>query len=124
MRSQQRGRGLGYPTANLGPDSLGLIPEDGVYAGWLVRLDLPEGAPDRRLPAAVSVGTNPTFEGSTARVVEAYVLDRTDLDLYHERVAVDFVEHIRPTLRFESVDELLVAMADDVQRTRAALGAR
>ena len=124
VHGHHRGRELGYPTANLGPDSLGLIPEDGVYAGWLVRLDLPEGAPDRRLPAAVSVGTNPTFEGSTARVVEAYVLDRTDLDLYHERVAVDFVEHIRPTLRFESVDELLDAMADDVQRTRAALGAR
>lgn len=121
VHGHHRGRELGYPTANLGPDSLGLVPADGVYAGWLTRTDLADGAPDRRLPCAVSVGTNPTFDGVT-RVVEAYVLDRTDLDLYHEQVAIDLVQRIRPTLRFDSVDELLVAMADDVRRTRAALG--
>ena len=115
-----RGRELGYPTANLAPDSLGLVPSDGVYAGWLTRLDLPEGSDERRLPAAISVGTNPTFD-QQVRVVEAYVLDRTDLDLYGEQVAVDFVEHVRPTLKFDSIDELLVAMARDVDRTREFL---
>ena len=85
-----------------------------------MRLDLPEGDPERRLPAAISVGTNPTFDGQV-RVVESYVLDRTDLDLYGERVAVDFVGHVRPTLRFDSIDELLVAMARDVERTRDLL---
>ena len=116
-----RGRELGYPTANLGDDSLGLVPSDGVYAGWLTRLDLPIDAADRRLPVAISVGTNPTFDQQT-RVVEAYVLDRTDLDLYDERVAVDFVDHVRPTLRFDSIDALLEAMAADVEQTRRVLG--
>ena len=120
VHGHHRGRDLGYPTANLGPDTLGLVPADGVYAGWLSRPDLPEGSADRRLPAAISVGTNPTFDGQT-RVVESYVLDRTDLDLYGERVAVDFVGHVRPTLRFDSVDELLTAMARDVERTREIL---
>lgn len=115
-----RGRELGYPTANLGEDSLGLIPGDGVYAGWLTRLDLPDGSADRRLPAAISVGTNPTFD-QQSRVVEAYVLDRTDLDLYGEQVAVDFVGHVRPTLKFDSIDELLEAMARDVELTRSLL---
>lgn len=121
VHGHHRGRELGYPTANLGTDSLGLVPADGVYAGWLTRLDLDEGDADRRLPAAISVGTNPTFDGHV-RVVESYVLDRTDLDLYGEQVAVDFVGHVRPTLRFDSIDELLEAMADDVRQTRAVLG--
>lgn len=120
VHGHHRGRELGYPTANMGADTIGLIPADGVYAGWLTRLDLPEGSADRRLPAAISVGTNPTFDGQV-RVVESYVLDRTDLDLYGDRVAVDFVAHVRPTLRFDSIDELLVAMADDVERTRSLL---
>lgn len=120
VHGHHRGRELGYPTANLGTDALGLVPSDGVYAGWLTRLDLPEGSAGRRLPAAVSVGTNPTFDGQ-ARVVESYVLDRTDLDLYGEYVAVDFVGHVRPTLRFDSIDELLEAMAGDVERTRDLL---
>ena len=122
VHGHHRGRELGYPTANLGEDSLGLVPSDGVYAGWLTRPDLSEDHPDRRLPTAISVGTNPTFDGQV-RVVEAYVLDRTDLHLYGERVAVDFVAHVRPTLKFDSIDELLVAMASDVERTRAVLGA-
>lgn len=121
VHGHHRGRELGYPTANLATDSLGLVPSDGVYAGWLTRLDLAEGSPDRVLPTAISVGTNPTFDGQV-RVVEAYVLDRTDLHLYGERVAVDFVAHVRPTLKFDSIDELLVAMARDVDQTRTVLG--
>lgn len=120
VHGHHRGRELGYPTANLDAEVLGLVPSDGVYAGWLTRLELEEGSADRRLPAAISVGTNPTFDGQV-RVVESYVLDRTDLDLYGEHVAVDFVGHVRPTLRFGSIDELLEAMAADVERTRALL---
>jgi len=115
-----RGRELGYPTANLERRSRGVVPADGVYAGWFTRLDLPPDHPDHRLPAAISVGTNPTFDG-TERTVEAYCLDRTDLDLYGETVAVDFVEHLRPTLRFDSIEELLDAMAGDVVAAHAVL---
>lgn len=115
-----RGRALGYPTANLERRSRGVVPADGVYAGWLSRLELPPGSVDQRLPAAISVGTNPTFDG-TDRTVEAYCLDRTDLDLYDEEVAIDFVARIRPTLKFDSIDDLLVAMAGDVAATRIAL---
>jgi riboflavin kinase/FMN adenylyltransferase len=121
VHGHHRGRDLGYPTANLRSDLLGLVPADGVYAGWLTRPDLPPGSVDRRLPAAISVGTNPTF-GDLVRSVEAYVLDRTDLDLYDEQVMVEFVEHIRPTLRFDSIADLLAAMADDVARCRQVLG--
>lgn len=123
VHGDHRGRSLGYPTANLGPDSAGLIPADGVYSGWLVRLDLPVGAPERELPAAISVGTNPTFDG-TARRVEAYVLDRTDLELYGERVAIDFTDYLRRTLRFGSVDDLLAQMKTDVDRCREQLAPR
>lgn len=119
VHGDHRGRELGYPTANLTQDAEGMIPADGVYAGWLTRVALDDDQ-ERVLPAAISVGTNPTFEG-TQRRVEAYVLDRTDLDLYGEQVAVEFVERLRPTLKFDSVEELLKVMADDVQRCREVL---
>ena len=121
VHGNHRGKALGYPTANLSADSLGLVPLEGVYAGWLTRLDLPEGARDRTMPAAISVGTNPTFETHDRRTVEAYVLDRDDLDLYDERVMVEFTAHIRPTLKFDSVEELLEAMGQDVARCRELL---
>ena len=120
VHGDHRGRELGYPTANLEQHCSGLVPVDGVYAGWLLRSHLPQGNPDRLLPAAISVGTNPTFDG-TQRRVEAYVLDRADLDLYGESVTVQFVEHLRPTLRFDSVEELLVQMARDVNACRSIL---
>ena len=120
VHGDHRGRELGYPTANLSQESAGLVPADGVYAGWLLRPALPESDPDRAMPAAISVGTNPTFAGTTRRV-EAYVLDRTDLDLYGEDVAVEFVERLRPTEKFDSVEALLVQIADDVVRARAVL---
>jgi len=118
VEGDHRGRGLGYPTANLSQDSTGLVPADGVYAGWLVRPGV-AGA-GHRLPAAVSIGTNPTFDG-TQRRVEAYVLDRDDLDLYGERVGVEFVRRLRPTVRFDGVAALLVQMAADVEECRAVL---
>jgi riboflavin kinase/FMN adenylyltransferase len=68
----------------------------------------------------VSIGTNPTFEG-THRRVEAYVLDRTDLDLYGERVALEFVQRLRDTVSFPSVHALVAQMTADVQRCREIL---
>ena len=121
VHGNHRGRALGFPTANLAADALGLVPLEGVYAGWLTRLDLGEDEPDRTMPAAISVGTNPTFETRDRRTVEAYVLDRDDLELYDETVMVEFTAHIRPTLRFDSVEELTTAMAEDVERCRELL---
>ncbi len=120
VHGDHRGRELGFPTANLGGDIEGLIPADGVYAGWLTRLQLPDGAPERVLPAAISIGTNPTFDG-TSRRVEGYVLDRSDLELYGERIAYEFVERLRPTLRFEGIDPLIEQMRRDVADCRVRL---
>ncbi|MBU4337423.1 MAG: bifunctional riboflavin kinase/FAD synthetase [Actinobacteria bacterium] len=124
VHGDARGRELGYPTANLDPAATGMVPADGVYAGWLRRARSTDGTPvpsdEPALPAAVSIGTNPTFDGVQRRV-EAYVLDRTDLDLYDQEVVLELVERLRPTLRFASVDELLVTMADDVARVREVL---
>jgi riboflavin kinase / FMN adenylyltransferase len=122
VHGDARGRSLGYPTANLGGIT-GMVPADGVYAGWLVRPQLAAADPrhaDVRLPAAISIGTNPTFDGHERRV-EAYVLDRTDLDLYDEEVVLELVDRLRPTLRFDGVEPLVAQMRDDVARARATL---
>ncbi len=118
QRGERRGRDLGYPTANVPTGGLA-TPADGVYAGWLTLLDQPGSAP---LPAAISVGTNPTFDGERERRVEAYVLDRTDLELYEEPVEVSFVARIRGMVAFADVDALVDTMAQDVLRTRELLG--
>jgi len=121
VRGDARGRTLGFPTANLGQTE-GLIPADGVYAGYLIRCPRDRWpAPDQRLPAAISIGTNPTFHGNERRV-EAYVLDRTDLELYDEPVAVEFVVRIRGTEKFDSVDQLITQMRRDVVAVHRALG--
>lgn len=116
----QRGRELGFPTANLSQDSTGLIPQDGVYAGWLVRHDLLDSDPEHRMPAAISVGTNPTFD-NVARTVEAYVLDRDDLDLYDEPVSIEFVQRLRGNDKFESLETLIAQIGVDVDRARELL---
>jgi riboflavin kinase / FMN adenylyltransferase len=113
VRGARRGRDLGFPTANLETLPHTAIPGDGVYAGFLQ-------APEARWPAAISIGTNPTFGGDT-RVVEAYALDRDDLDLYGEHVGVDFVARLRDTLKFDSVDALVEQMRRDVDRSRELL---
>lgn len=114
VRGQRRGHELGFPTANLDPAGLeGMIPADGVYAGWL----MVDGG---RYPAAISVGDNPTFEGVPARQVEAYALDE-DFDLYGKVAEVVFVDRIRGMVRFEGVDSLIEQMHDDVRRTRSIL---
>jgi riboflavin kinase/FMN adenylyltransferase len=120
VHGDHRGRELGYPTANLSQESAGLIPADGVYVGRLIRPKLPDRDVDRALPAAISIGTNPTFAG-TERRVEAHVLDRSDLDLYGETVVLEFMERLRPTLKFDSIEDLILQIADDVERTRAVL---
>ena len=92
------------------------VPPDGVYAGRLRRLDTGE-----TYPAAISVGTNPTFDGVRERRVESYVLDRTDLDLYGVEVEVSFVERLRGMVAFESVEKLVDQMTADVDRARELL---
>ncbi|MFT0847843.1 bifunctional riboflavin kinase/FAD synthetase [Actinomycetaceae bacterium L2_0104] len=116
----QRGRQLGFPTANLRGDTLGEVPADGVYAGWLVR-SVPGTSAAEYLPAAISVGTNPQFDG-VERTVEAHVLGRADLDLYGEHIAVDFIERLRPMLAFDSIEALLAQMDEDLRNTAVVLG--
>jgi riboflavin kinase/FMN adenylyltransferase len=120
VRGHQRGRELGYPTANLESLTLAAVPADGVYAGWLATLD-PGGRECERWPAAISVGTNPTF-GGRHRVVEAHALDRDDLDLYGVHVAVDFAARLRGMVRFESAAALTEQMRADVDRARKLVG--
>ncbi|HEY0938442.1 MAG TPA: bifunctional riboflavin kinase/FAD synthetase [Trebonia sp.] len=116
VRGHQRGRLLGFPTANVESPPHTAIPADGVYAGWLSTLDEAGGATGR-WPAAISIGTNPTFDGQV-RTVEAYALDRTDLDLYGLHAAIDFAVRLRGTLRFDSVDALVEQMHVDVDQAR------
>lgn len=112
VRGDRRGRELGYPTANLSTPRYAAVPADGVYACRFVHRG-------QRLPAAVSVGSNPTFSGKERRV-EAYVLD-VDADYYGENVGLDFVGRLRGMEKFDSVDELRDRIADDVERTRKVL---
>ncbi|MEU1683675.1 bifunctional riboflavin kinase/FAD synthetase [Micromonospora sp. NPDC005707] len=114
VRGDQRGRELGYPTANLLTHRYAAIPADGVYAARLVRRG---GEP---LAAAVSIGTNPTFSGRERRV-EAYALDFTG-DLYGERLALDFVAHLREQRTYDAIEPLVAQIAEDVERTRRAVG--
>lgn len=116
VHGAKRGRELGFPTANVETPRYTAIPADGVYAGWLV-------ADGERLPAAVSVGTNPQFDGEQ-RTVEAYALDRTDLDLYDKHVAIEFVARVRGQERFAGVDELVERMKQDVAKVRVLLEGR
>ena len=108
VRGDGRGRELGFPTANLDVPAGLLVPPDGVYAGW---------ARDRR--AAVSIGTNPHFDGAERRV-EAHLLD-FDGDLYGDRLVVELWAPLREQRRFDSLAELVGAIGDDVERTRTAV---
>jgi len=115
VHGAMRGRKLGFPTANLASDAQGLIPADGVYAGWLV-----DGL--TRRPAAISVGNNPTFDGVPQKQVEAYVIDaEPDLDLYDHVVDVVFAQRLRGMVAFEGVPTLIAQMRDDVRRARELL---
>ena len=116
VEGDHRGRELGFPTANVPTSGMLAAPADGVYAGWLRRCDTGES-----YPAAISVGTNPTFDGERERRVESYVLDRTDLELYGVEVEVSFVERLRGMVKFESVEGLIDTMRNDVERARGIL---
>jgi riboflavin kinase/FMN adenylyltransferase len=112
----QRGRQMGYPTANVPVEPGMAVPADGVYAGWVTRLDVPSP----RWPAAISVGTNPTFDGVERRV-EAYVLDRTDLELYGVEIAIDFYARMRGQVKYEGMESLVKQMHRDVEEIRELL---
>lgn len=122
VEGDRRGRELGYPTANV-PTRSTAVPADGVYAGWLRIIDGPGMGlgPEEGMPAAISVGVNPTFAGERDRRVEAYVIDRGDIDLYGREVEIVFAHRLRGMQRFASVEELTAAMADDVERARKLL---
>jgi riboflavin kinase/FMN adenylyltransferase len=113
IRGDRRGRELGFPTANLLTGPYAAVPADGVYAAWLVR------GRGERLPAAVSIGTNPTFSGRERRV-EAFVLD-FDGDLYGERLALDFVAHLREQRIYTGIEPLVAQIQEDVAQTREIL---
>jgi riboflavin kinase/FMN adenylyltransferase len=111
VHGEKCGREIGYPTANLGRIDGQTIPADGIYAGWLtVGINF--------WPAAISIGTNPTFEGDRGRQVEAYALDQQGLDLYDKAASVEFGWYLRPTLKFNGLDELLVQMKKDCDEAR------
>jgi riboflavin kinase/FMN adenylyltransferase len=114
VHGYRRGRRLGFPTANIASPLYTALPADGVYAGRFV-------IGDRQLPAAVSVGSNPTFSG-TMRTLEAYVLD-VDEDFYGYEVGVDLIARLRGQERYDDLDALVAAIEKDVARTRAVLGA-
>lgn len=114
VRGDMRGGAqLGYPTANLRLDRYAAVPADGVYAGRL-------GWRGEQRPAAISIGSNPTFEGRERRV-EAFVLD-FDGDLYGEKVSLDFRARLRGMQRYERVDDLIDQIKIDVEQTRRLVG--
>ena len=118
VRGDRRGHELGFPTANV-PVPPGLaVPADGVYAGWVTRLDIDSP----RWPAAISVGTNPTFDGVERRV-EAYVLDRDDLELYDVEIAIDFYARLRGQVKYAGREALIKQMHADVDEARHMLHA-
>ncbi len=121
VHGEQRGREMGFPTANILIESDRATPPDGIYAGWVTRLDRSDGESGaERWPAAISVGDNPTFDGRF-RVVESYVLDRTDLELYGVEIAVDFVARLRGQIRYTGMAALIEQMHLDVDHARAIL---
>jgi riboflavin kinase/FMN adenylyltransferase len=110
-RGDARGRELGVPTANLALERTSVRPARGVYAGMAVLED------GRRIPAAISVGWNPTFGEGRPLTVEAHLLDFSG-DLYDQRLRLEFRRFLRHELRFESVDELIAQMRLDIEQTR------
>jgi riboflavin kinase/FMN adenylyltransferase len=112
VHGEKRGREIGYPTANLGfSTAINTVPADGVYAGWLE-------VEDHRWPSAISIGTNPTFEGERSTQVEAYALDQTGLELYDKGAKIDFGWRLRDTVKFDGLDPLLEQMKNDSDQAR------
>lgn len=109
------GREIGFPTANLDPDMEGFLPADGVYAAW-AWID------GTRYGAAVSIGNNPTFDGIPERRTEAHLIDAS-VDAYGKSIDIDFVEYLRPMVKFDGLASLAAALSADVERIRAVLAA-
>lgn len=145
VHGEERGRTIGFPTANLGENVSGYLPVDGVYAGWLIDLGTAKPQEDKpaegigqpydsasvdarmaehspyRWPAAISIGTKPTFNGNETepdRVVEAYAIADDWIDLYDHQVRVEFAGFIRPQIKFESADELTDELGCNVEETK------
>ena len=139
VHGEERGRTIGFPTANLSENVAGYLPVDGVYAGWLVDLGAKTAgdptlftrsdAVDARLadhspyrwPAAISIGTKPTFNevtGMNDRVVEAYAVTDDWLDLYDHQVRVEFVGFLRPQIKFDSAQDLIDELKRNVEETK------
>jgi riboflavin kinase/FMN adenylyltransferase len=106
VEGDQRGRELGFPTANIVPDDRLVIPGHGVYAAFA------DG-----VPAAVNVGVRPTFETGRGVLIETYLIDRDD-DLYGHELRVAFVERLRGEKRFSGVEDLIAQMRIDVEDAR------
>ena len=122
VHGERRGRELGFPTANLHFADPVCLPPDGIYAAratWGGEAIL---SPDERADAVISLGLQPTF-GGRVRLLEVHLLDR-DEDLYGERMRVEFCRRLRGQKRYDSVDDLIVQMGDDVERARGVLAAR
>lgn len=116
IQGDQRGRTLGFPTANVALQVDTCLPADGIYAGWYVR---PDGI---ALPAAINLGRRPTFyDAQSYSLLEAFIID-WDGDLYGEACRVQFVERLRAELKFDSVDSLVTQMHQDVAKARQVLG--
>jgi len=107
------GREIGFPTANMSRDSEGFLPKDAVYAGWLY-------ADGERYMTALSVGINETFT-AVPRLLEAHVLDVTELDLYDKLITVEYVEFIRDAAKFNGVEDLVAEINRDLDKIRAIL---
>ena len=122
VAGEGRGKEMGFPTANLALTPFASIPADGVYAGRLVVNPYADSSQRRDYPAAISVGTNPTFDDVIERRVEAWAYDETDLDLYDAPVAVDFSALIRKQQKFNSTEQLVAAVDKDVREIRAMMG--
>jgi riboflavin kinase / FMN adenylyltransferase len=112
VHGDERGRELGFPTANLIPDDALVCPGHGVYA---CLADTGDGAAP--LPAAVNIGVRPTFDTGRGELVEAYILD-FEGDLYGKQLRLDFLSRLRGERRFSSAEALVEQMRRDVQRTR------
>ncbi|MGI9466456.1 MAG: bifunctional riboflavin kinase/FAD synthetase [Rubripirellula sp.] len=111
-RGDQRGREIGFPTANLSGIEL-VLPRHGVYAGYL-------GTTEGRHAAAIHVGPNPTFESNGDSKVEVHALDYNG-DLYDQRVQVDFLHHVRDVVKFESPEALVAQVHQDIAQIRRLL---
>jgi riboflavin kinase/FMN adenylyltransferase len=130
VRGDQRGRQLGFPTANLVPRPGKLLPANGIYAARVYVGDMTKSDGNTIVDvvydesrtvwmSAVSVGVRPQFDG-TQRLVEAYLLD-TELDLYDRVIIIEFVARLRGEQRFSSLDALIAQIGRDVEQTRQLL---